>query len=119
MTRRRLFRLSVLALLILTQLSSNKALAQAVFGKIVGTVTDPSGAAVPGANVLIRDIDRSTEYHSISGSQGEYAQGQLLAGSHAVTVTESGFGKFTSTVQVHVDTTVEVNAKLEVGTQSG
>src|ERR1700712_2267473 len=96
-----------------------RAVAQAVFGKMVGTVTDPSGAAVPQATVLIKDIDRSTENKATTNDQGDYSQGQLLAGSYAVTVTAAGFGTFESSVQVHVDNTVEVNAKLQVGAQAG
>src|SRR5450759_205535 len=79
---------------------SSPMAAQAVFGRIVGTVMDASGAAVPNAQVLIKDIDRSTEYRTNSGGQGDYAQGQLLAGSYSVTVSATGFGNFTSTVQV-------------------
>ncbi len=119
MKRSRLVVFSTSMFLILAGLSSTDVLSQAVFGKIAGIVTDPSGAAVPGAAVLITDVDRGTQYHAASGSQGEYAQGQLLAGSYAVTVSASGFGQFTSRVQVHVDSTVEVNAKLQVGSQSG
>jgi hypothetical protein len=93
--------------------------AQAVFGKLVGTVTDQAGAALPNSTVLIKDNDRGTEYRTTTNQQGDYSQGQLLAGSYTVTVSMNGFSSFASTVQVHVDTTVEVNAKLKVGSQSG
>jgi hypothetical protein len=96
-----------------------QASAQAVFGKIVGTVTDQSGASLPNTTVAIKDVDRGTEYQTTTNGQGDYSQGQLLAGSYIVTVTAAGFGNFQSSVQVHVDTTVEVNAKLQVGSQSG
>ncbi len=119
MKRQSLLFLSYLVVLILAQISSTALSAQAVFGRIAGAVTDASGAALPGAAVLIKDVDRGTEYHATTGGQGEYAQGQLLAGSYSVTVTAAGFGNFTSTCQVHVDTTVEVNARLQVGAQSG
>ncbi|HTF64253.1 MAG TPA: carboxypeptidase-like regulatory domain-containing protein [Edaphobacter sp.] len=58
-----------------------RAAAQAVFGKMVGIVTDQSGAALPNATVLIKDIDRGTEYKATTNDQGDYSQGQLLAGS--------------------------------------
>lgn len=119
MTRKRLVFVSLLMLLVLAQLGLTGALAQAVFGRIAGAVTDPSGAVVPGAEILIKDVDRGTEYHAASNGQGEYAQGQLLAGSYSVTVTALGFGSFASTVQVHVDATIEVNAKLKIGSQAG
>lgn len=93
--------------------------AQAVFGKIVGTVTDPSGASIAAGSVLIKDTDRGTEYRTTTNPEGDYSQGQLLAGNYSVTVSAPGFGKFASTVQVHVDSTVEVNARLQVGSESG
>jgi hypothetical protein len=96
-----------------------RATAQATFGKMVGTVTDQSGAALPNATILVRDVDRGTEYRTTTNAQGDYSQGQLLAGSYVVTVTAAGFGSFETNVQVHVDNTVEVNAKLQVGSQSG
>src|SRR3954453_866289 len=91
------------------------ASAQAIFGKMVGTVTDQSGAALPNATVHIKDADRGTEYQTTTNGQGDFSQGQLLAGSYVVTVTAPGFGSFESSVQVHIDSTVEVNAKLQVG----
>ena len=106
-----------LAALLLTV--SPNLMAQAIFGKIVGNVTDASNAVVPGAAILIKDLDRSTEYRTTSGAQGDYAQGQLLAGAYLVTVSAPGFSSFSSSVQVHVDTSVEVNARLQVGSQSG
>ncbi len=112
------FLLLMFAAAALLELTASQVLAQAIFGRIAGSVTDSSGAAVPGASVLIKDVDRGTEYHAVSGDQGEYAQGQLLAGSYSVNVTASGFGGYTTTVQVHVDSTVEANAKLQVGSQS-
>lgn len=95
------------------------ASAQAIFGKMVGTVTDQSGAALPNATVRIKDAERGTEYQTTTNGQGDYSQGQLLAGTYVVTVTAAGFGGFESSVQVHIDNTVEVNAKLQVGSQAG
>ncbi len=89
--------------------------AQAVFGNISGTVTDLTGAAVVGANVLMRDVDRGTEYHTSTNGQGEYAQSQLLAGAYRVQITAAGFGSFTSVVEVHIDSTVKLDAGLEGG----
>jgi hypothetical protein len=109
----------VLFLLIAMLPSFPRAAAQAIFGKMVGTVTDQSGAALPNATVLIKDIDRGTEYKATTNGQGDYSQGQLLAGSYVVSMTAAGFGTFESRVQVHVDNTIEVNAKLQVGSQSG
>ncbi len=72
------------------------ARAQAVFGNIAGTVTDPSGAAIVGASVLIKDVDRGAEYHTSTKEQGGYEQGQLLAGSYTVEISAPGFATFSS-----------------------
>ena len=108
---------AVYVLFVLTALflSDSRAGAQAVFGNIAGTVTDYSGAAIVGASVAIRDVDRGTEYHTVTKEQGGYEQGQLLAGPYTVEITAPGFTTFSSSVQVHVDSTVKLDASLKVG----
>jgi len=44
--------------------------AQAVFGNIIGSVVDPSGAAVPNASVDVTDTDRGNTYHVVSNDSG-------------------------------------------------
>src|ERR1700677_5356240 len=90
----------ILSVLTALFLSDSRAGAQAVFGNIAGTVTDPSGAAIVGANVLIKDVDRGTEYHTATKEQGGYEQGQLLAGPYTVEITAHGFTTFSRTAQV-------------------
>jgi hypothetical protein len=110
----------LLVVYLLTFLTSTPfALSQAVFGNIAGTVTDPSGAAIVGATVTIKDTERGSEYHTSTNGQGGYEQGQLLAGVYAVEIAAPGFSSFSSTVQVHVDSTVKLDGSLKVGTGSG
>jgi Carboxypeptidase regulatory-like domain len=49
------------------------ALAQTFRGAINGTVTDPSGASVPGANVKAIESATGVEHSSVSTSDGEFA----------------------------------------------
>ena len=51
----------VMSVMILV-LGAGVALAQAVFGVITGNVTDPSGASIPKAKVITRDLDRGTTF---------------------------------------------------------
>lgn len=88
---------------------------QAVSGNIVGTVTDPSGAAIPGADVTITDVDRGLTYQTKSNADGNYTQTHLLAGHYTVKVTASGFAEFAAPADVEVDQTTSVNAQLQVG----
>ena len=69
--------------------------------------------------MTIKDVDRGTEYHTATKEQGGYEQGQLLAGPYTVEITAPGFTTFSSSVQVHVDSTVKLDASLKVGSGSG
>src|ERR1700722_14473905 len=77
--------------------------AQQVFGSIVGTVTDPSGAAVNGAKVTITDTEKGTSSMVTTNESGNYTKGQLIPGQYQVTIEAAGFQKAVSspiTVQV-------------------
>ena len=88
---------------------------QAVSGNITGTVTDSSGAAVPGADVLITDLDRGVRFQTKTNADGNYTQTHLLAGHYEVKVTASGFAEFITTATVGVDATTRVDGQLQVG----
>jgi hypothetical protein len=60
-------------------------------GGIVGAVTDQSGAAVAGAQVIATEASTNTSYKVVSSSAGEFAFANVPLGSYAVTVTASGF----------------------------
>jgi outer membrane receptor protein involved in Fe transport len=106
-------------ILLVFAFSSTIAIGQAVSGNIDGTVTDSSGAAVPSAAVLIRDVDRGTEFRSASNNEGNFGQTHLLAGHYQVKVDHEGFAAFVADVTVQVDATTRVEATLQpAGTQS-
>lgn len=90
--------------------------AQTYYGTIVGNVTDATGAAVPGAKVTIRNVATNSTYTATTSGHGSYSVPQLAGGTYEVHVTSGNFKEFVSTgVEVHVSTTTEVNASLEVG----
>ncbi|HVW87380.1 MAG TPA: carboxypeptidase-like regulatory domain-containing protein, partial [Bryobacteraceae bacterium] len=90
--------------------------AQAVYGSIVGTVTDPSGAGVPNAKVTIRDMDRDVSNVATTNDSGNYTQRYLIVGRYQVRVEASGFQTFQQdNVSVSVDAETKVDAKLSVG----
>jgi Carboxypeptidase regulatory-like domain len=93
--------------------------AQTYYGAIVGNVTDGTGAAVPGATVTIRNTGTNSTYTATTTGHGSYSVPQLAVGTYEVHVTSGNFKEFVSTgVDVHVSTTTEVNAVLEVGSIS-
>jgi Carboxypeptidase regulatory-like domain/TonB dependent receptor len=92
-----------------------KALGQAVYGNIVGTVVDQSGAAVTNAKVVITDTQRSVTFNATTNSDGNFTQRFLIAGTYKVRVEAAGFKAALQTVSVSVDQESRVDMKLEVG----
>src|SRR5882762_4320374 len=67
------------------------AMAQTFRGGINGTVTDQSGAVVPGAAVEALDTATGISHKTISSSAGEFAFQDLPLGSYSITVSATGF----------------------------
>ncbi len=65
--------------------------AQTFRGGINGTVTDPSGAALPGAQILAVEESTQVSHSTISSSAGEFTFQDLPLGPYTVTVTMVGF----------------------------
>lgn len=91
------------------------AAAQVETGRITGTVTDPTGAVIPGAKVMIKSVSTGTERESTTDEKGGYAFTNLLPGVWELTVEASGFAKWTRRVQVTVGSKVTVEPQLSVG----
>lgn len=87
-------------------------------GEITGTVTDPSGAVIPGATVTITNQDTGvTERTITSGSQGTFSAALLPVGTYRVTVTATGFSKTVAPgIAVKVSETIFVPIQMQVGT---
>ena len=96
--------------------ATQTASGQAVYGSIVGAVTDATGGAVPGAKIIITDIGREVTNTPSVNEAGYYAQRFLIVGRYRVRVEAPGFKTFVQdNVGVSVDTEVRVDVKLEVG----
>jgi hypothetical protein len=80
--------LIVILLVLLLVVPAN---AQTFRGAINGTVTDPSGAVVPGAHVKARNKATSIEYNLESTSDGQFAFQDLPVGTYKVSIAASGF----------------------------
>ncbi len=93
-----------------------RAFAQAIYGSIVGTVTDSSGAVVPNAKITVTNVNQGVSFNTTSNASGYYEQSHLIPGVYSVKVEASGFQSFLqATVQVNVDSATQVNATLTVG----
>src|ERR1700677_1022388 len=69
--------------------------AQTVTATVTGTVTDQSGAVIPGASVVAQNMDTGVGSSATSNSAGLYRIGFLPIGRYQVTVDAKGFGKET------------------------
>ncbi len=84
-------------------------------GSIQGTITDQSGAVVPGAKVLIINKSTGQTYSVMTTSSGAYASGALNPGDYTVRVEAKGFKTTETPVTVQVNVTSSANLKLAVG----
>jgi hypothetical protein len=90
---------------------------QAVYGGISGNVTDASGAAVPRANVTIKDLGKGVSYNTITNDSGNYSQGHLIVRNYSVRVEAPGFRTYLKqpVTAAEVDSVTQVNAQLSIG----
>ena len=87
-----------------------------MYGGIVGTVTDPSGAPVPGATVTVKNTNTNFERSVVTSATGGYAFTDVQIGPYNVKVSLQGFKEFVTTaVPVSVNEVSRVDVQLEVG----
>ncbi|SPF39464.1 Cna B-type protein [Candidatus Sulfotelmatobacter kueseliae] len=81
-----------------------------------GTVTDPSGSAIRGAQVTVVNPSTSYTRQTQTGADGTYVFVELLPATYNLTVEAKGFKKYLEAgVLLRVDLPATVNARLEVG----
>jgi hypothetical protein len=85
-------------------------------GSITGTVKDPSGAAIPGATVVVTSPDRGITRQMTTNSTGDYNESALPPGAYDVIITATGFKKYqVKAVKLDVGEKARVDASLAVG----
>lgn len=93
--------------------------AQNIFGAIVGTVSDPSGAVVPGASVTATDLGTGQKRTVTSDGHGYYAILSLPRGTYGVAVDAHGFKHFSrSPIDVLVAQESRVDVSMQIGEES-
>jgi hypothetical protein len=94
------------------------ALASAqVTSRLTGLVTDPHGAAVPGAQITVTNVATGAALNAIADERGEYAVASVATGTYRVAISASGFKKSViNDVKVDAGVPATVNATLELGT---
>jgi hypothetical protein len=92
------------------------AQSQATNGAIEGTITDASGAVLPGVTVTVTQAETGAERTAVTSDTGLYRAPLLPIGTYTVKAELQGFKTFQQTgVKVSVGETAVVNAKMSVG----
>ncbi|HVJ27213.1 MAG TPA: carboxypeptidase regulatory-like domain-containing protein, partial [Vicinamibacterales bacterium] len=102
---------SCLAVLVML---GGSAAAQTVTGTIQGTVSDTSGGVLPGATVVIKNIDTGAERTVITNESGFYSAPFIQIGRYTVTATMTSFGGVSREgIEVTLNATSVVDFKLD------
>ncbi|MBL8188893.1 MAG: carboxypeptidase regulatory-like domain-containing protein, partial [Acidobacteria bacterium] len=92
------------------------AMAQSIFGTLLGTVRDSSGSVVPNATVKITNIDENSVRSIQTNSNGDYEAVNSKPGRYKIEITASGFQIFsTSEITLTARQTLRVDATLSAG----
>ena len=97
-------------------LSAPQAAGQAVYGSVFGTITDPSGAAVPGAKVTVTSATKGTVNETTTNSDGNYSVTHLIPDLYNIRAEGSGFKAFElKNISVSADAGSRVDGQFQVG----
>lgn len=97
-------------------LAAAPAAAQVLYGSIVGSVTDPSGALIQGAEVKITNTATNQGRAALTSDAGSYTFSNVLAGPYRIEVKATGFKTVQRTgVEVVVNTVRREDVQLQVG----
>lgn len=113
---KRLVGLGLALLFCALMLGAPRASGQAVFGSIIGTVTDPQGNAVVGAKITVTSTTKSFTYDTTTNESGNYSVTHLIPDIYKVHIEATGFqATEIPSVVLNADTAAPVNAQLVVG----
>ena len=106
----------LLGLALVVAFNVPKAVGQAVFGSIFGTVTDPQGAGVVGAKVTVTNVAKGTVEETTTNDSGNYNVTHLIPDVYNVRIEAAGFKVFeVKSIQVSADASARTDAALSVG----
>jgi hypothetical protein len=90
--------------------------AQSTFGSVSGTVTDSSGSAIPGAQVVLTSLATAATQTVTTGGDGLYSFVNLNPGDYRIDVQKDGFKHYKrEPVAVQVQQAVRIDPALEIG----
>src|SRR5215472_5279470 len=107
---------SVLLLGVIVVSSGGVIYGQAVNGTLLGTITDPAGAVVPGATVTITEVNTNLTRSTVTNESGNYVFGNLDRGVYRIEIQATGFKK---TVRDKVDVLVNSDTRVDMQVAPG
>lgn len=112
------FKRTVLVFSACLLLSSVSLFAQGSSGRIQGTVTDQSGAAMPGVTITIADVERGNARTVTTDAAGEYNAPSLLPGAYRIRAEFAGFSTAERTnITLEVGSDIRIDLALQPGEQ--
>src|SRR5215467_2853477 len=83
---------------------------------VFGTVTDPSGAALVGAQVTMTETAKNTVFSAVTNSIGHFLLPNLPVGPYRLEVKTSGFKDYVqSGIELQVGNNIQINVVMQVG----
>ncbi|HEY8997622.1 MAG TPA: carboxypeptidase regulatory-like domain-containing protein, partial [Edaphobacter sp.] len=111
-----MFNFRRIALALFLAVTSINMVAQDTSARLSGTVSDSSGAVVPGATLTLVNITTGAEVaHTVSDDHGNYTALQLPPGNYKLLVEAAGFRRTESPVQLFVASRIDLPITLQVG----
>jgi hypothetical protein len=90
--------------------------AQGTTSRVDGTVTDTTGAIIPGATVTLTNDQTGVSFETVTGATGNYAFEAVQVGTYTITAQLQGFKKFVSSGNpVNIGTPTTINVTLAAG----
>jgi hypothetical protein len=94
-------------------------IAQQDRGTLVGTVTDPTGAAIPGVSVTITHVQTNQRYDTVTNVVGQYRVPNLPVGEYRITFEAKGFKTAVRQgITLNVTDVLRIDGRLQVGDTS-
>lgn len=105
-----------LALMVVVSAAGSLAFGQAVGASLNGQVTDPTGAAIPGASISLRNTGTGLTLTATSSGDGAYRVAPLPPGTYVLTVKAASFQNYVQQgIVITVDTAETQNVALKTG----
>jgi hypothetical protein len=109
-------KLRLIVTLLVLALSSSPLFGQAVNATLLGTITDPSGATVPGVKVTVVEVATGSTHQTVTNESGNYTIPDLPPGTYSVVAEAPGFKKDT---HQNVDLLTNSSTRIDIAMVTG